>query len=290
MHEVIGMPVIKRCLNCDSEMKVKPSQIERKKYCSKKCKGEYQRKFPTSFTHLKNGKNVECNNCGKLFYRKNSSISEKNFCNRGCRNEFLRKNAQSNNQHLKKRLFFKCKECDGTFEVIESRKESAKFCSIECLGKSNGRRAAIQLRNRIEVNCTNCDTPIEKKPSVITNWNFCNVQCMAEFYEESGAFTGEKNGAWLGGKMTYYGPNWLSQRRRARERDNYCCQECGITEKEYGRELSVHHKKRFKLFFGDWFQANQIDNLESLCEPCHKSRHQKDYKEFMKIYKERLKI
>lgn len=280
------MPIIKKCLNCQIEMAVKPSHIERKKYCSKACKGKYQSKFPTSFEHLKKGKEIACHSCQKSFYRKKSEIVTKNFCSLICRNDDLRRNSETNNQHLIKRLSVSCLTCDVQFQVIESRKNTAKYCSRKCLGKANGKRASVQLRKRINVNCTQCQEVLERKPSGLREWNFCNTTCMAIYYENSGAFAGKNNGAWLGGDENYYGPNWLSQRRKARKRDNYICQECGVTELHYGKELSVHHKKRFKEFFGDWFQANKIDNLESLCEPCHRIRHKEDYKKI----RERLMI
>lgn len=76
--------------------------------------------------------------------------------------------------------------------------------------------------------------------------------------------------------MSYYGPNWYSQRKKARKRDNYRCQDCGIKEVNYGQELSIHHIKSFKSFNGDWKSANQLTNLISLCEyPCHRKRHSK---------------
>lgn len=90
-------------------------------------------------------------------------------------------------------------------------------------------------------------------------------------------FAGENSGTWAGGDISYYGPNWINQRRKARKRDNYTCQDCGITEEGYGRELSVHHKIPFRHFMGDWKRAINLSNLISLCEyPCHRKRHSKN--------------
>ncbi|WP_442854560.1 hypothetical protein [Anoxybacillus sp. B2M1] len=36
----------KKCLNCDGQIYVKPSQGERKKFCSRSCKAEYFKKPP----------------------------------------------------------------------------------------------------------------------------------------------------------------------------------------------------------------------------------------------------
>jgi 5-methylcytosine-specific restriction endonuclease McrA len=87
-------------------------------------------------------------------------------------------------------------------------------------------------------------------------------------------FTGENSGTWNGGDIDYYGPNWLHQRRLARKRDQFTCQDCGSTEKDYGKELSVHHIIPFRKFNGDWENANVLNNLICLCEyPCHRKRH-----------------
>jgi DEAD/DEAH box helicase domain-containing protein len=63
-----------------------------------------------------------------------------------------------------------------------------------------------------------------------------------------------------------YGPNWLAQRDRARARDGYRCQNCGIPEA--GRAHDVHHKIPFRTFTS-YQQANQLSNLVTLCPRCH---------------------
>ncbi len=64
-----------------------------------------------------------------------------------------------------------------------------------------------------------------------------------------------------------YGPNWVVQRIRARERDNFTCQLCGAPE--MGRSHHVHHKTPFRQFTS-YLIANQLDNLITLCPTCHR--------------------
>lgn len=64
-----------------------------------------------------------------------------------------------------------------------------------------------------------------------------------------------------------YGPNWPTQRDRARQRDGYRCQHCGTPER--GRAHHVHHKVPFRAFPGAQ-QANQLSNLVTLCPVCHR--------------------
>jgi DEAD/DEAH box helicase domain-containing protein len=64
-----------------------------------------------------------------------------------------------------------------------------------------------------------------------------------------------------------YGPNWPAQRNQARARDGYRCQNCGAPEQ--GRAHHVHHKIPFRGF-ASYLQANQMDNLVTLCPACHR--------------------
>lgn len=125
------------------------------------------------------------------------------------------------------------------------------------------------------VTCSFCKTTFNKKPSVVKTLNFCTVECMGIYYSENQLFSGENSGTWSGGKITYYGPDWLRQRREARKRDEYACKRCGIHEKEYGQELSVHHIIPFSTFT-DYQEANDLANLLSVCEPCHRIIHSGD--------------
>lgn len=88
-----------------------------------------------------------------------------------------------------------------------------------------------------------------------------------------GAEAGEKHPNWKGGDIYYYGPNWKEQRSKARERDNYTCQGCGIKESEYEKELSVHHIIPLRDFKTEdnfnYEQANDLSNLVTLCSSCH---------------------
>lgn len=61
-----------------------------------------------------------------------------------------------------------------------------------------------------------------------------------------------------------YGPYWRIARTRARARDNFTCQRCGITEEEFGQELSVHHIRPFRDSYD-----HRLSNLVTLCVSCH---------------------
>ena len=79
---------------------------------------------------------------------------------------------------------------------------------------------------------------------------------------------------WNGGVSQNYGDCWDSFRCKTLERDNYCCQSCGISQDELDNWLCVHHIKplnEFNIEDGDdtFEDAHDLSNLISLCIPCH---------------------
>lgn len=72
-------------------------------------------------------------------------------------------------------------------------------------------------------------------------------------------------GLWLNDRNNY-GPQWNVIREKVRRRDNYRCQHCGIIEKD--RAHDVHHKIPLRAF-SSLDQANQLENLITLCHNCH---------------------
>jgi len=267
----------KECLNCGKVIIVKPSHYDRKKFCSRNCKTHYQKLNPPDYwKKMTKKQEIPCTNCGYKLFKKPSVIFKTNFCNMKCKKEYQIKNGHLINQHLKRQVSIKCEICGESFQVPNNRAQTAKYCSKNCLGKANGIRGKIDYTRRVRVFCSDCGKQFEKKPSVIKNLNFCTVECMAVYYSKTGLFSGENSGTWAGGDINYYGPNWLSQRKKARERDKFTCQDCGMTEERYGHELSVHHIIPFRNFNGDWASANEITNLVTICEhPCHRNRHSK---------------
>src|SRR5262249_34460522 len=63
-----------------------------------------------------------------------------------------------------------------------------------------------------------------------------------------------------------------AQRALALERDGQRCRLCGA-EAAAGRSLHVHHIVPYRQFGGEapWREANQLDNLISLCAACHRA-------------------
>ena len=79
---------------------------------------------------------------------------------------------------------------------------------------------------------------------------------------------GENHWNWQGGISDKgYSEGWTeSLRTLIRERDNYTCQDCGITQDELGYKLDIHHINGNK-------KDSNPRNLITLCRSCHSYRH-----------------
>ncbi len=73
-------------------------------------------------------------------------------------------------------------------------------------------------------------------------------------------------GLWLN-TPNDYGPSWPKQRDLARARDRFRCQVCGQPESDKAHH--VHHKIPFRMF-DSAEQANQLANLITVCNSCHR--------------------
>ena len=70
-----------------------------------------------------------------------------------------------------------------------------------------------------------------------------------------------------------YDKGWTEELREfIRQRDNFTCQECGVTQDKLGRKLSVHHIDFNK-------QDCSEENLISLCNSCHALTKAKGFRE-----------
>lgn len=158
-----------------------------------------------------------------------------------------------------------CHRCGKTIPKPRARSNKFKthYCSMSCY-------------KHPPINCEWCGKEFHRRKGNRGNHNFCSKECANEHI--SITRQGPENPNWKGGKEIYYGMNWTVQRRHARLRDKKTCQRCGITEKEYGKGLDVHHIIPFRAFgIKNYKEANELNNLVCLCGKCHpKSEKQED--------------
>lgn len=75
-----------------------------------------------------------------------------------------------------------------------------------------------------------------------------------------------------------YGPNWREMRNQTRERDDFQCQGCGVSEdrhkEDLGQQLHVHHRTPRREFVEDgvlnYEESNRLENLVTVCAACHR--------------------
>lgn len=160
-----------------------------------------------------------------------------------------------------------CVICNRDFQVPYCHRDVITTCCKYC---QDLKIAWTKMKGRY-VLCRVCDKPIWCQPG--KTHRYCSKKCKDLAVS---IYAWERNTHMpRTGRKKYYGPNWHQQRRLARERDGFRCTRCGVHENEYGKELSVHHKIPF-VYFDSYIEANKLENLVSLCEPCHRKVHSEE--------------
>lgn len=227
----------------------------------------------------KNRITVQCENCGQDIERTPSELKDNNYnyCSQDCLSEHKQElySGRGNPQSTLATL-----PCDACGEEIDRpkwkrEKNERHYCS-DCWGSA-----------KVMIECEQCGETEPVWPAVAEKRRFCSTDCVGKWISEE--ITGEDHPRWRGGYEEYYGPNWPSQRRKAVIRDQARCQDCGMTEAEsmavFGEGLSVHHITPVREFIVDgvldYEQANQLENLVTLCRPCHSKREtEAEYSDF----------
>lgn len=259
-------------VNCNAcgESIQKPRLDKRRKhnFCNKTCYYAWQ----SQLKGLDNPKNklqaIQCFHCQKEMLRAPWEIKrhKKMFCTPECYQEWLDKEKQA--------ATLKCEICgtEKRFEGYKVRRNKAFFCSMKC--RNIWRSQTIQGENHplwiglVTLECANCKKQFQRKREKYRKNNdkfFCTENCMFDYMTKQ---CGEDH-PWYkqGGRYPLYGRNWRANRKKARERDNYTCQDCGTTETVLGKHLDVHH-----LISRAEGGTNDLDNLISLCRSCHAKR------------------
>jgi len=227
---------------------------------------------------------VECSWCGEekkvepWQYEKNEEF----FCDRdgGCQSKWKQENASGENHpRWKKKVKLTCKVCGDSYTRSPSVAEQSVVCGEECgytyLSREYSGEDNPQY-DRIEKECVVCGDSYFVIPSREERRSTCgDEECIRENLSEN--YRGENAPNWKGGHTNYYGPNWLEQRQKARERDDYTCQYCGGDLTHQEKEPDVHHIKRLMWFKQnydepEWYErGNRLGNLVTACRDCHRN-------------------
>ncbi|QLG63079.1 HNH endonuclease [Halorarum salinum] len=219
-----------------------------------------------------------CHTCGETFVdrRNRDRDSDHRFCSQECRIEWLESRTGEDHPNWSEHIRTACASCGEELARAPWRTERSEraFCDPDCLGawrSENRSGTESPLYNTVAVDCEQCGTEILKPASRVDGRrHFCDIHCHGEWISKNKS--GENGTNWQGGHDRYYGPNWNEQRREARERDDYGCQSCGMSNDEHrdewGEDLHVHHITRFGAF-DSYQKANRLNNLVTLCRSCH---------------------
>lgn len=148
-----------------------------------------------------------------------------------------------------------CAVCKKEFLVPLFRRNTARFCSRSCLGKSRIGEKNSCWRGGLP-KCLKCKKTLSARTA-----RYCNL------HKGLGQI-GDRNHSWKGGitkdRRNIKSPKYKLWIKKVFERDDYTCQKCN----KRGCVLQAHHIKSWanypKLRF-------LVSNGLTLCVECHKS-------------------
>ena len=207
--------------------------------CSRMCS------YRLRSTALFKSKTYKCAVCEKKVSRSPAQVkSHFVFCSRKC-------------HYIGRSLGFVTRVVKKPYVISEAGKKSWR--------DAGERRKGIPIKNLVSWVCEVCGVKrsiTRGQFAPARKLRFCSPKCASK------ALRGDGNPAWRGGHPKYYGSDWRPLRRLARKLDGYFCQRCGVTQKEVGENLDVHHIQPVSSF-SEVNSANQIENVVSLCHGCH---------------------
>lgn len=230
---------------------------------------------------------TSCAQCGTPVWRTpyKAKKYDKAFCSNTCRGQWQAAHGAGVNHPRWKggEHPMTCAQCGSVFYAQPAdKKGERRFCGRVC----QGRWYAEHLTGAASwnwkgdekytlVTCAECGGAIRRLARSVQGKTrfFCNDACRGSWLAEHSVETAHNN--WRGGKGYYRGPQWGVRQRAVRERDDYTCQHCGLSQEEHGEALHVHHIipfRKFRYIPGvneNYKQANDPGNLIALCRRCH---------------------
>jgi hypothetical protein len=159
------------------------------------------------------------------------------------------------------------KECSYKFRAAHlSKIKTGKPSPLK--GVPSGKPAWNKTEG-VHINCGHCGVPMRIEPNQAGRKKFCSKDCFFEGRELKNTFKkGSEHPAWVNGLSLNEYPAAFNKRLKfkIRQRDEFKCQLCGITEEKhlerFKRVLTVNHID---------FDKNNCDesNLNTLCTSCN---------------------
>ena len=219
------------------------------------------------------GKIETCDNCGEETRTRNRDMDH-TFCDQDCFGEWFGERISGEGHFDYSQVEFSCDNCGETQMRRGGQLEKFEhnFCSTECMGEwsEENRQYPKDPESYTNVECEWCGDSFDKYKSKAkrVDTHFCDWDCYTEWFKRN--CRGEDSPVWKGGYEEYYGPSWLEQREKARERADYSCEVCGATKEELGQMPDCHHIERFGNYgVENHEEANRLENLILMCRSCH---------------------
>ena len=245
--------IIKKCLNCDKEMELYPSDT--RKFCCKKCYNEYTKK-QTEYVDF------VCEHCGKPFKRTAREVrrckkigTPIRFCSFECKEADWGKN----------RVEKVCPVCGKTFLAQHKFKDSDICCSPECAEtrRQENQKPIVKI-------CKHCgkefSVPIfylKKQEKRGQKVNYCSKECAAagERTLPLVAYTCTNCGKTFNASQNEHTEHFCSGNCRLqwvkRNNETLICQQCGKPFEVNGYQVS--HGRKF-CSMECWNKARAIEH------------------------------
>ena len=272
--------ITKICEQCGKEYKVRPSQVDKRRFCSRECMGKWRSEYQTGENNPAwngGGKIIKtCEQCGEE-YEIRSSVRGQRFCSHECFGKWKSDNVRGENNHAWKggKIIKTCKQCGEEYETHPSRKNRSNFCSKKCLYKwRSGKNHPSWKGGNVVKICEQCGGEYKTQQSWADKRRFCSEECMGKWH------SGENNPMWKNGASfePYCHKFNEAFKESIREKFGRICFLCPTTEEENGRKLSVHHTNYNKDCLCDDSECEFVP----LCTKCHsKTNFNRDYWENM---------
>jgi len=197
----------------------------------------------------------ECLVCGQSFKVKPSHFDKRKTCSKQC---FYKSREKPKHERP-------CAHCGKLMSQYPSRAGHNRgvVCSKKCQYERN--KKILKAATLVECTCLCCQKAFTISPSIPVSKKGAGKYCSRKCRDVHRV--GANHPMYINGRgQEHRGPNWQAQKRAARVRDNFTCQHCGATNDTV---LHVHHIIPYRLF-SNYFEANKLDNLVTLCPSCHR--------------------
>ena len=253
------------CAYCGS--KTKTGHLSERQYqnsfCDESCRAQYYSRSGPA------GEDIECDNCGEVFKRYEAGSGDYVFCSRECSHEFRTLSKEQLVDDLQTAYEKLPDETSLNKIAAATGHYSGPYYRIFDSLHDAAEAAGLDVPyGRTTVECENCNNSFNTRKKRARNDRrcFCNRECYFNWMRQGHLREGDER------RVPDYGPNWESQRRAARKRDDFTCQSCGMTKDEHLEQYKVrphvHHIKPWHEF-DDHEERNKLSNLIVLCVACH---------------------